>query len=162
MGYVFFYRFKGMNIGIAEESGVDGEPAIVRLFFGGDVPKGFVKQETALLKKAAGQMEEYFAGKRKEFSLPLALKGTEFQMSVWKALQSIPYGETRSYKDVAALVGNAKATRAVGMANNRNPVAIIVPCHRVIGYNGALVGYASGVEFKRLLLDLEQGKSRNG
>jgi methylated-DNA-[protein]-cysteine S-methyltransferase len=158
MGYVFFYRFKGMNIGIAEESGVDGEPCIVRLFFGGDVPKGFVKQETALLKKAAGQMEEYFAGKRKAFSLPLALKGTEFQMSVWKALQSIPYGETRSYKDVAALVGNAKATRAVGMANNRNPVAIIVPCHRVIGYNGALVGYAAGVEFKRLLLDLEQGK----
>ena len=158
MGYVFFYRFKGMYIGIAEDSGVDGEPSIVRLFFGGDVPKGFVKQETALLKKAAGQMEEYFAGKQKDFSLPLALKGTEFQMSVWKALQSIPYGETRSYKDVAALVGNAKATRAVGMANNRNPVAIIVPCHRVIGYNGALVGYASGVEFKRLLLDLEQGK----
>jgi methylated-DNA-[protein]-cysteine S-methyltransferase len=109
-----------------------------------------------LLKKAATQFVEYFGGKRKAFDLPLTLQGTDFQISVWKALQSIPAGETRSYKDVAALIGNPKACRAVGMANNRNPIAIIVPCHRVIGADGSLTGYASGLPIKQQLLDLEK------
>jgi methylated-DNA-[protein]-cysteine S-methyltransferase len=112
--------------------------------------------ETPLIKKAAEQLAEYFAGKRKEFDLPLVLHGTDFQVSVWKALQSIPAGETRSYGDMAALIGKPKACRAVGMANNRNPIPVIVPCHRVIGRDGSLTGYGGGLPVKRYLLELEK------
>jgi methylated-DNA-[protein]-cysteine S-methyltransferase len=111
--------------------------------------------ETELLKTAVRQLEEYFAGRRKEFDLPLSLKGTPFQLSVWEALRTIPYGRTCSYQQIAAQVGNAKACRAVGMANNRNPVMIVVPCHRVIGKNGAMVGFGCGLEVKEYLLGLE-------
>ncbi|PNV63747.1 hypothetical protein C0033_03135 [Clostridium sp. chh4-2] len=86
------------------------------------------------------------------------MNGTEFQLNVWKQLQKIPYGETRSYGQVAAMAGNAKAGRAVGMANNRNPIAILVPCHRVIGADGSLTGYGGGLDIKQALLELEQGK----
>ncbi len=103
------------------------------------------------------QLTEYFEGKRKSFDIPLHLVGTAFQQSVWKALTDIPYGEVCSYKDIAVAVGNDKASRAVGMANNKNPVAIIVPCHRVLGANGALVGYASGLQVKSTLLGIEKG-----
>ncbi len=114
-----------------------------------------VREKTHLIEKAVMQLEEYLAGVRREFDLPLHLQGTEFQKKVWQALCSIPYGETRSYQQIAAMVGNEKACRAVGMANNRNPVMILVPCHRVIGKNGKLVGYAGGLDMKEALLRLE-------
>ena len=99
---------------------------------------------------------EYLDGKRKEFDFPYKMIGTEFQKKVWHALTKIPYGETRTYKEIATAVGNPKASRAVGMANNRNPIFIVVPCHRVIGANGKLVGYAGGLDMKDALLSLEK------
>ena len=114
-----------------------------------------IRQKTPLLEQAMEQLKEYFAGERKEFDLPLSLHGTKFQIEDWKALQTIPYGETRSYQQIAEQLGNPKASRAVGMANHRNPIAVIIPCHRVIGKNGSLTGYAEGVEIKQALLELE-------
>lgn len=101
------------------------------------------------------ELEEYFAGKRREFSFPLDLRGTDFQRACWRALLAIPYGETRTYGDIARAVGKANAFRAVGMANNRNPIAIVVPCHRVIASDGTLCGYGGGLDVKRKLLELE-------
>lgn len=112
--------------------------------------------ETSPLADAAfAQVSEYLQGKRKAFDFPYEYQGTEFQRKVWDALCVIPYGETRTYKEIACAIGNPKACRAVGLANNRNPLAIVVPCHRVIGTNGALVGYASGLDVKQALLELE-------
>lgn len=111
--------------------------------------------ETALIKETHRQLCEYLKGERKEFDLPLNPKGTDFQKRVWKALCEIPYGETRSYKQIAETIGNPKAVRAVGIANHRNPLLIVVPCHRVIGADGKLVGYASGIDKKAFLLRLE-------
>jgi methylated-DNA-[protein]-cysteine S-methyltransferase len=105
------------------------------------------------------QLDKYFEGKLKVFTIPLKFEsGTKFQREVWKALQSIPYGETRSYKDIAIQIGNPKAVRAVGGANNKNPIGIVVPCHRVIGSNGKLVGYAGGLDKKDMLLKFEEKK----
>lgn len=115
-----------------------------------------IEKDTILLKDAEKQLEEYFCGKRKKFNLPLKQEGTEFMQSVWKVLETITYGETRSYKQIAEMIGNPKAVRAVGMANNKNNIPIIIPCHRVIGNNGKLVGYALGLEMKQWLLDLEK------
>lgn len=112
--------------------------------------------ETKLIKEAYNQLNEYFNKEREQFELPLSPQGTEFQLKVWSALREIPYGETCSYKDIAIKVGNEKASRAVGMANNRNPIAIFVPCHRVIGANGKLVGYAGGLDIKEKLLEMEK------
>ncbi len=112
-----------------------------------------------ILTQTVLQLEEYFAGLRNEFALPLAATGTDFQNQVWHALTTIPYGETWSYQDLADAIGNPKAVRAVGMANGKNPISIVVPCHRVIGKSGKLTGYAGGVERKQRLLALEQGKS---
>jgi methylated-DNA-[protein]-cysteine S-methyltransferase len=103
------------------------------------------------------QLEEYFDGTRREFDIPLALHGNAFELRVWSALQQIPYGETVSYGEIARRIGDPTAPRAVGLANGRNPVALIVPCHRVIGANGSLTGYGGGLERKRFLLDLEAG-----
>jgi len=103
------------------------------------------------------ELNDYFAGERREFSLPLDLRGTEFQLACWRALLNIPYRETRSYRDIAHAIGHPQAYRAVGMSNNRNPIAIVVPCHRVIASNGSLCGYGGGVDVKRKLLELEQG-----
>ena len=114
-----------------------------------------IYQETPVIKEAFAQLSEYFSGKRKTFNLPLLLKGTDFQKQVWQALLKIPFGETRSYKQIAEAIGNPKAVRAVGMANNKNPLLIVVPCHRVIGANGKLVGYAVGLDKKEYLLRLE-------
>ena len=114
-------------------------------------------EKDSLLEKAAKELKEYFQGKRREFDLPLSVKGTAFQMKVWRALQEIPYGETRSYGEIAEAIGKPKAARAVGMANNRNPVSIIIPCHRVIGADGKLVGYGGGLDAKEYLLELEAG-----
>ena len=113
-------------------------------------------RKTALTDLAAAQLGEYLAGKRREFTVPFTPKGTPFQLRVWQALRTIPYGETRSYKEIAALAGNPKACRAAGMANNRNPIAILIPCHRVIGADGSLVGYGGGLPLKRSLLALER------
>lgn len=112
-------------------------------------------EPSELSDRAFLQVQEYFAGIRKYFDFPYELFGTEFQKKVWKALTEIPYGETRTYKEIAIGIGNAKACRAVGMANNKNPLFIAVPCHRVIGANGKLVGYAGGLEMKKALLELE-------
>ena len=111
-----------------------------------------------LLLKVKQQLEQYFAGQRQQFNLPLDFQGTDFQQRVWRALLTIPYGETRSYKDIALQIGNEKAVRAVGAANGRNPISIIAPCHRVIGSGGALVGFAGGLDKKQILLSLEQGQ----
>ena len=108
-----------------------------------------------LMNEAKKQLEEYFSGNRKEFSLPLLLEGTPFQKRVWEALQEIPYGKTRSYQEIATVVGNKNSGRAVGGANHNNPISIIVPCHRVIGKNGSLVGYGGGLDAKEFLLQLE-------
>ncbi|MCA9968460.1 MAG: methylated-DNA--[protein]-cysteine S-methyltransferase, partial [Anaerolineales bacterium] len=110
------------------------------------------------LKDAVRQLKAYFAGKRTQFDLPLAPEGTDFQRRVWNALQTIPYGQTASYGTIARTIGNAAASRAVGMANGRNPIAIIIPCHRIIGSNGKLVGFGGGLPIKQTLLSLEQGR----
>ncbi|ENX61218.1 MULTISPECIES: methylated-DNA--[protein]-cysteine S-methyltransferase [Acinetobacter] len=111
-----------------------------------------------MLHRVKQQLEQYFAGQRQQFDLPLDFQGTVFQQQVWQALLSIPYGETRSYKEIAIQLGNEKAVRAVGAANGKNPISIIAPCHRVIGSSGALVGFAGGLDKKQILLSLEQSQ----
>jgi methylated-DNA-[protein]-cysteine S-methyltransferase len=113
-----------------------------------------------VLARAARQLGEYFAGERTSFDLPLAAQGTAFQQRVWDALRTIPYGATASYGEIAAQVGSPGASRAVGLANGRNPISIVVPCHRVIGADGSLTGYGGGLPAKRALLDLEGGAGR--
>jgi O-6-methylguanine DNA methyltransferase len=108
-----------------------------------------------LLRPYATQLDEYFSGQRRDFTVPLDLRGTDFQLACWHALLGIPYGETRTYADIARAVGKPNAFRAVGMANHRNPVAIVVPCHRVIASDGTLCGYGGGLDVKRKLLELE-------
>lgn len=117
---------------------------------------------TELTDLAFGQITEYLEGRRREFDFPCRLRGTEFQQKVWRALRAIPYGETRTYGEIAAAVGNPKAARAVGMANHQNPVLIAVPCHRVIGADGSLVGYGSGLDMKEALLRLEKENVQRG
>ena len=109
-----------------------------------------------VLLETARQLNEYFAGQRRQFDLPLDFEGTAFQQKVWQALLSIPFGETRSYKQIAEQIGHAKAMRAVGAANGKNPISIIAPCHRVVGANGKLVGFAGGLENKSILLEIER------
>ena len=126
--------------------------ALVRIDFGKTAAE---TERTALLDEAARQLAAYFAGKLRTFALPLAPAGTPFQRRVWAALREIPYGETRSYAEIAAMAGCPRGYRAVGLANNRNPLPILIPCHRVIGANGALTGYAGGLVVKEKLLRLE-------
>jgi len=168
MKSVFFYKYQinkkfVLKLGIAEDNDTGkaaGKAAICGVFLNTDTtPDGYEKKETPLIKKAALQFGEYFEGKRKSFNLPLTMQGTDFQIKVWNALKKIPYGKTISYGKLAAMIGNPKACRAVGMANNRNPIAIIIPCHRVIGNDGSLTGYGGGLELKRQLLELEKGVS---
>lgn len=152
MKNVYYYNSYLGKIGIAEENN-----KITDVFFENDKLEGkYIINETDVLRQAALQLEEYFQGKRKTFSLDLAPEGTDFMKKVWKELSNIPYGQTVCYKDIAIAIGNEKACRAVGMANNRNPIPIFIPCHRVIGKNGALVGYSSGVDIKVKLLELER------
>lgn len=139
-------------IGLEEENG-----AIVRLLLPGAPAPRIACHETSLLTEGKRQLLEYLAGVRREFDLPLAPKGTEFYRSVWRALEEIPYGETRSYRDIAQAVGRPKAVRAVGQANHNNPIPIIIPCHRVVGANGSLTGYGGGLDLKERLLRLEAG-----
>lgn len=126
------------------------------LFEGSTPPEGYALGETPALAEANKQLQEYFVGKRKKFDLDLDPCGTEFMRNVWASLQKIPYGETRSYKDMAISIGKDKAYRAVGLANNRNPISIIIPCHRVVGADGSLVGYGGGLDIKTFLLNLER------
>jgi methylated-DNA-[protein]-cysteine S-methyltransferase len=133
------------------------ETSITAIHFPGDPPPAdCVLQETPLLLRAKEQLTEYFYGNRSTFDLPLDPKGTSYQKTVWDALQTIPYGETRSYGEIAKQIGNPKAARAVGLANHNNPIPILIPCHRVIGANGSLTGYGGGLELKKMLLELEQ------
>ena len=132
----------------------DGE-AITALKFKHRATVSGKNEASELTDRAAKQIEEYLAGKRRQFDLPLRPQGTKFQCLVWTALLGIPYGETRSYKQIAQAIGNPNASRAVGMANNKNPISIIIPCHRVIGSAGKLVGYGGGLDLKKKLLDME-------
>ena len=114
-----------------------------------------ISSENEIIKNTKKQLDEYFSRRRKIFDLPLNPTGTEFQKKVWAELIKIPYGQKRTYKEIAFLVGNPKAVRAVGSANNKNPIAIIIPCHRVIGSNGNLIGYRGGLDKKQILLNIE-------
>ena len=141
-------------IGITETDGF-----ITTLFFEDDVTKAVNGQKTPLLDQAEKQLNEYLSGSRTNFDLPLAAEGTTFQQTVWAALRDIPYGQTRSYKQVAEMLGKPNASRAVGMANNKNPILILTPCHRVVGADGKLVGYAAGLDIKEKLLKLERANA---
>lgn len=156
MKNVYFYRTEIGRIGIVENG-----TAIIDLYFNEkELPSDIESKETDLLKEAGKQLQDYISGKRKEFELPLAPVGTNFQQRVWKALQEIPFGETRSYGEIAKSIGQPTAARAVGMANNKNPILIFIPCHRVIGANGSLVGYAGGLEVKKHLLAMEKANAK--
>lgn len=154
METLFFSRIEspvGRLLVVASEQG------LVRLEFDRiprELPQGWVENQerTALYVR---EMGEYFAGERTQFSFPLDLRGTDFQKRCWRALLEIPYGETRSYADIARAVGSPRGFRAVGLANNRNPIAIVVPCHRVLASDGTLCGYGGGLELKEFLLKLE-------
>lgn len=134
---------------------VSSGTAIVRLFLPGQPLPPLSEQSTPLLKEAKAQLLDYLAQKRKKFDLPLGPQGTPFQRRVWGELSRIPWGETRTYGQLAMAVGAPKAARAVGQANHQNPIPILIPCHRVIGADGSLTGYAGGLELKRMLLQLE-------
>lgn len=156
MQNVYYYYTVIGKIGICEKDGLISEI----LFLDDSSPDkdnldGLNIMETKTIIKASKQLDEYFALKRKTFDLPLLINGTVFQTKVWEALVSIPYGEVRSYKDIAVQIGRHKASRAVGMANNRNRLPIIIPCHRVIGLKGQLVGYGGGLTIKEKLLEVE-------
>lgn len=147
----FCYDIEIGRIKISEK-----DEKIIGLVFSDYKKEDEIEKETELIKKAYTQLEEYLSGKRTEFNIEIEMIGTEFQKKVWKELLNIPYGETRSYKDIAIAIGNEKACRAVGNANNKNPIAIIVPCHRVVGSDGSMTGYAGGLNIKEKLLKIEK------
>lgn len=147
----FYYETVIGRIGIAEDDG-----AVTNVFFGHTVaPEAFEVVGTPLLDRAAEEIDEYLQGAREAFDLPVRAEGTAFEQAVWAALTTIPYGQTRTYGEIAAQIGRPGASRAVGRANGRNPVSIVIPCHRVVGASGAMTGYAGGVELKLRLLALE-------
>lgn len=151
MNNIFCYHTIIGEIGIAEFQGT-----ITNLYFQEEqIPRNNTILETDILKEAARQLQDYLAGKLREFDLPLAPAGTEFMQRIWESLRTIPYGETRSYQEIAQDVGNRKVARVVGLACNRNPIPIIIPCHRVIGANGRLTGYRGVLDIKSKLLALE-------
>lgn len=136
---------------VVEENG-----AIIKVLLPGEKVTVDERKVTPLLEKAAVQISEYLAGERKEFALPLTLEGSEFAMKVWREMATIPFGEVRTYGELAQAIGRPGAARAVGQACNRNPIPIIVPCHRVVGAGGRLTGYAGGLGLKERLLELER------
>lgn len=150
MKRIFCFDSEIGKLWLAEEDG-----ALTDISFAADIKGEFLTEKSPLLQQAACQLQEYLRGDRQDFSLPLALQGTPFQQRVWQALLQIPYGQTRTYGQIAQMIGSPKACRAVGMANHNNPVAIVVPCHRVIGADGSLTGYSAGVSLKKKLLELE-------
>lgn len=149
MFYSCKYQFENISLYL-----VATETHLINIQF--TQPQKALLQTTELLSMATIQLDEYFQGKRTTFSLPFKLTGTPFQLAVWKELQNIPYGQTTSYKEIAQKINKPKACRAVGMANNKNPLPIIIPCHRVIGSNGKLIGYAGELKLKNYLLELEK------
>lgn len=149
MFYFCKYQFENISLYL-----VATETHLINIQF--TQPQKALLQTTELLSMATIQLDEYFQGKRTTFSLPFKLTGTPFQLAVWKELQNIPYGQTTSYKEIAQKINKPRAYRAVGMANNKNPLPIIIPCHRVIGSNGKLIGYAGGLNLKNYLLELEK------
>ena len=159
------YVYKMMQSPVGELKLVAGEKGLAAILWENDDPRRVrlaplsEDKNHRVLLDAERQLKEYFAGKREKFSLPLDFKGTEFQKEVWKALVTIPFGETRTYSQIAAQVGSPSAVRAVGAANGKNPISIVAPCHRVIGSNGKLTGFAGGLKAKAFLLNLE---SRDG
>ena len=146
----FCYDTEIGTIKISEKEG-----KIIGLVFSDSKKENEIEKETDSIIKTYMQLKEYLSGKRKSFDIEIEMIGTEFQKKVWKELLNIPYGETRSYKDIATVIGNEKACRAVGNTNNKNPIAIIVPCHRVVGSNGGMTGYAGGIDIKEKLLKIE-------
>lgn len=132
---------------------VTDDESLIRIIYGNEMVG--VKKETVLIKDIKKQIDEYLLGNRKEFDIPIKLTGTSFQIKVWEELTKIKYGETISYQELAQRVANKNYARAVGMANNKNPIPIIIPCHRVVGKNGNLVGYAGGLDMKNKLLEIE-------
>lgn len=159
------YRFKTMFSPVGELTLVASDAGLVAILWENDAPDrvrlGTMTRddEDAILVAAEEQLHAYFAGELTRFTVPLDFQGTNFQKSVWAALLTIPFGETRSYGEIARQIGRPSASRAVGAANGRNPISIITPCHRVIGSTGALTGFAGGLEAKALLLALEGGEA---
>lgn len=156
------YKFKTMPSPVGALTLVASDAGLTAILWENDRP-GRVKlgameeaPEHPVLAEAERQIQEYFAGERTSFSVPLDFRGTDFQKSVWAALLTIPFGETRSYGEIARQIGRPGASRAVGAANGRNPLSIVAPCHRVIGTNGALTGFAGGLAAKELLLGMER------
>lgn len=157
MENIFFYETEVAILAIKENDG-----RIIEIDFSKEeIPKDLELRKTPLIEETIKELEEYFRGKRRTFHIPLNPRGTEFQKSVWNELVKIPYGETSSYGEIAKRIGNPKAARAIGMANNRNPISIIIPCHRVIGSDGKLVGYGGGLDIKERLLELEKGNLKD-
>lgn len=154
-------NFCKMNSPLGELYIFEEDNKIVQISTSYTPAKECKEEMSELLSNTVGQLNEYFAGTRKKFSIPLDMRGTEFQKRVWNALLEIPYGETWSYKQLAEFINNPKAVRAVGGANHNNPIMIIVPCHRVIGSNGSLTGYAGGLDMKEHLLNLERAVIRS-
>ncbi|CDM68217.1 methylated-DNA-protein-cysteinemethyltransferase [Clostridium bornimense] len=152
MKSIFSYNTSIGKVNVVEEDGFLTYVSISENF----VIEDATIKETTLIKETIGQINDFLAGRRREFDLPLLPKGTEFQKKVWRELQNIPYGTTCSYKDIAEKIGSPKAARAVGRANNKNPIILIIPCHRVVGSDGRLVGYGAGLELKERLLALEK------
>lgn len=151
----FYISFYDSPIGLIKI--VSNNEAIVALDF---VYKRSKENENDVIRQCKIQLDEYFKGMRKEFDINIEVSGTEFQKMVWKELKRIPYGQVRSYKDIAVAIGNEKAVRAVGGANNKNKIAIIIPCHRVVGKDGSLTGYTGGLWRKKWLLEHEERNSK--
>ncbi|RPF42377.1 methylated-DNA-[protein]-cysteine S-methyltransferase [Hydrogenoanaerobacterium saccharovorans] len=157
MKAIWYYDTPIGKVAIAEKEG-----SITNLYFETDsIPqeRDFAQCETDVIKEAHRQLQAYLAGTLQEFSLPLAPAGTPFMQQVWQCLCQIPYGATASYKQIAQMAGNSKACRAVGLANNKNPIPLFIPCHRVVGSSGKLVGYRGGLDLKKKLLALEKVSS---
>lgn len=145
------------EMGLGSEEG-----AIIRLYLPGEPVPRLISRPTPVLERGRRQLLEYLAGERRTFDLPLSPQGTPFQQKVWAALRAIPWGQVRSYRDVAGAVDCPRGFRAVGMANHRNPIPILIPCHRVVGADGTLTGYAGGLDVKAALLRLEGHAVRDG
>lgn len=153
--YYSKYYIEGLWFTIVEE-----DKYITQVFIGDKFKLKGLEEETRLIKRTYLQILRYLRGDLKHFNIPIRLKGTSFQRKVWNELRQIPYGETRSYKDIARSIGNEKSYRAVGNANNKNPLLIIVPCHRVIGSDGELKGFASGLNLKQKFIEIERAHSK--
>jgi methylated-DNA-[protein]-cysteine S-methyltransferase len=156
LGYALvMVRYAIMNTRLGPVNVASTPKGLASIQFGPGLPAQGIPDESAN-REILQQLEEYFQGTRVRFDVPLDIEGTEFQMAVWRELQRIPYGETCSYGEIAARIGNPRAARAVGMANHENPIAVVIPCHRVVGRDGSLTGYAGGLHLKEELLSLEQ------